>query len=1498
MARKEEKNKAQGLSASVASPTAGAVLPLVVGAGIGAHSIYATRSKILGDIFARTSTSSVSQASDIIRSIKDPKSRISSFDLGRKIKELNQTPWDKAVSAGTRQSHILGALEQSSRAFTDQGIRSGLHSSVKNFMSEGNRTDEDLVNFISSHKAFNNSSHISKRAGMRFIDNVRALKSSIKSNEPLIKIKEFAAPGFTDIKLKSLSKEMQAQISAFSAGISSNNKVSVSRMARQGVEGSTLRVQFSGGLIGKNVLPLYIPEAVKGTGLVVSGQQLETQNLVGHLISVDKMGRIKGMHKPEEWIMMRAKEQLIPEIKAMRGPNKSKLGKLVKAFRNKNRMETLSTFDDETRQAYQNLPRILSGADNPHQALIDDSLQRVRFVDEHGTFLDKKGLEGVIKNFPEYEKQFGLRLQATSPGSAAGGGFRVISHRDAISGIKLPSGKSPTPFDFLNPTSRRPYQRYKPYTPSVAAAELLSKDELTQAWKFAQGDMFGNKVHGPAAMTFYKGRPDRALEEGMLWIDEAHKAKYGISNLVQPMMDLKDATSLLNQMEPVPGKPGVMRGKANAFLNPGEYIGYKENGTALLASNRMKIIEATAFEDKLRLSLSEQLPIEDYSKLFGTDKVMRGFESRNNLMSRVARAGGAAGAQVDAMGHASNFKKNRALHLMQMFSATVEFNQQNMQPILRGKTPAIASAISKDLSHHRESYFNKISGIASNQGFEAATRDLVSTARKAGLRPEQQALAFGALLHSHEGQLESFGLDQPVIDLIHKSSGSAWGVAHHFSGGPKTMTGVTANKMATIEPRMFQILKSGHFGSFGSEIADDIQSRSILTNVDAVRSVDELRKSLISIHPTLDQKSIGTASRIEKLSTMSSDILDPEQSSYIFNTGGQIDFEGVGGLGKVHIPHGDHMKELTEFRTNAGQTIQSDLSHDFLDFIERAKSAKLTGEDFSDIHNKFANRLMTERSGIIAGKHGLASGSVSGSRLLTAITKNESHDIGLLRIGEHHFSGMITDMMDSAKRTMSGSALDEHLEGLAAMRNTALEGGEVGGGVFRHPFIGPHSFAPIRLKVDRSIQDNVVDIPNVYKTIKMGGESKQIAASLAMGLGSDTDADALGIMLGTPKMESRFRAMAHSGSEYMNIFEDFAYKAQALKMKAGNIADESFGAGAIKLAAADQYVGTLSTHMTRTKMALLHYGAQGDPDSIHNALQMIEFLEQGPISGKHLNNETAMSLPEMMGDMTRAFENKSTARDMPTVMDSFIKPGALESIAKDGSYEIGGRTVPIKGLDQKKAFETIDAALYHFGNEKDIGSAARNYALMKGKLWNSGVNEIGEHLNSMEGGILDAFSEHISEPRSIARGLASAAETISTHFKANKKAYLAAGAASLVVAAALSAPQGDMNAPIQHARMNNGTGDNVTPENIHPDSHVNGAPSTPGMPSGPGPIRSNNPAMTAHVKVRGRMNGGGNVAALSAGVRGALGVGTSTNTKISDDRSSLTSQKLQDILAR
>jgi hypothetical protein len=125
---------------------------------------------------------------------------------------------------------------------------------------------------------------------------------------------------------------------------------------------------------------------------------------------------------------------------------------------------------------------------------------------------------------------------------------------------------------------------------------------------------------------------------------------------------------------------------------------------------------------------------------------------------------------------------------------------------------------------------------------------------------------------------------------------------------------------------------------------------------------------------------------------------------------------------------------------------------------------------------------------------------------------------------------------------------------------------------------------------------------------------------------------------------------------------------------------------------------------------------------------------------------------------------------------------------------------------------------------------------------------------------------------------------------------------SISIATAQSAPQSNLagrDVPMARADMQGGRMSTATPESVHQDSQAIGQPTAPNILTPEAPkIDTSSDYMSAMINVRGRSRSELNPDQISQNLQQVLGNRSRVNTRVYDNRSSLTSQRIADILSR
>lgn len=464
----------------------------------------------------------------------------------------------------------------------------------------------------------------------------------------------------------------------------------------------------------------------------------------------------------------------------------------------------------------------------------------------------------------------------------------------------------------------------------------------------------------------------------------------------------------------------------------------------------------------------------------------------------------------------------------------------------------------------------------------------------------------------------------------------------HF-GGMKELTG--AGNIGTLEPRIFNLLAGSNPGGLAEEINNEILSRMIGHAPGKAVIHQELMNTLKSVtgefSPTAKSFIVGKT-----------DSLDREKLIELSKRGGFIE-TGLEKIPRVYIPGSDQVPELQSRMVSTGTVIAGsepakiyrDMLYDISAF--NRLNSPLTEQEllgrFEQANTGYLTRLFQEAALAGKGAGTLARGEVPGSRALTALSEINAYDQGA-------FSNQIASLNipQEAKFRTIGLPIDQaedmfaelskfHPEEKVAGMKARFNSGEVIAGMLgRHPTIDPYSLQPVLFKSIKT-NDPVVLIPEEYRPINFptstGILTKQIQQGVAPGLGLDKDADTAISMLLSPQMEEKMRNQLLSQesvlSQQLSSYQDHSIRMQLLKPKAqgtgASVASyaQQRAAETTKLAMTSEQVGLLSTQLTKARTAITASSIPA-PRKL-KALSLLTWLEQTPISGKHLDVSQALT---------------------------------------------------------------------------------------------------------------------------------------------------------------------------------------------------------------------------------------------------------------------------------
>jgi hypothetical protein len=422
-----------------------------------------------------------------------------------------------------------------------------------------------------------------------------------------------------------------------------------------------------------------------------------------------------------------------------------------------------------------------------------------------------------------------------------------------------------------------------------------------------------------------------------------------------------------------------------------------------------------------------------------------------------------------------------------------------------------------------------------------------------------------------------------------------------------------------------------------------------------------------------------------------------------------------------------------------------------------------------------------------------------------------------------------------------------------------------------------------------------------------------IRLSPLVGLAADVDGDNLSVMLAGPQL--RKSLTEHANIDALAAYEDYSIRSQVLKAKgAGDqITLDRVQAAAVKIGVTEgPRVGMLSAALQRYRAGIYAgLGGLSTQESM-NALGLLEWLEQTPISAKHVARGQELTMFELMDDIQKSLNRKSAAgitAAVETVLENAKSPARalLEEGITVSMEDAGGVTTRfIPSIDLQASAENIVRARQAL-EASAIGNmnADRLRRVLMGKaqpsvsearaLMQSGTLELSPFAPFFQTEAPSAFAELATRATTMKNRIGAAGRSMLEHAK---PLGLGIGVA-LGVAAVLSEPPRILppGANIPPPMPQTGTGGAEIGTDLHPDGHVRGAPTASNPVDAGGAAMIRQPSGDDYlVNVHGVSDSVVDLDGLTEQLRQATGGRTRVNSTIRDLRGSLTPQRLSSIL--
>jgi len=1104
--------------------------------------------------------------------------------------------------------------------------------------------------------------------------------------------------------------------------------------------------------------------------------------------------------------------------------------------------------------------------------------------------------------------------------------------------------------------ARRPGQAIRDlFTPTISSETAILEDPLTSRFGWAAKK---RATPIPMVRTMYipssMGSEMQGLMlEGSGIISREKAAQFGqlqIERMKVASDSLLGLGEILNPREADWGLRVPSR-DLNKEIEKGTVLGYDPHGEPVVARRNMKLINAIRHQDKNTgdyvqvTGISETGRMERF-KVFGDAKAMLTVVETDAMREWIGKRVGGAGLGVDALISMDELRKNRQLHYKQMFTALYDYAKLNMSKSRIGRRRGSGTSwktygapergITSEFLRNPLATMNQITQVAEASGGlqrEQVLSELVRIARASKLSPEQMGRVFGAvpevfgwknlesdwltnltaarLAKSQNVSFEealvkaqealsvpvSRGYWQKTVGLSSQeaaeiSRGIPIGIAQFSFAGEY---GSGSGGRGTIEPRLFEFLTAPNLGELGRDVHEEIMGRMTYRYPHKAFEASELGKSIES----LIKPSGGLG-------------LTPSQlTKDFFQKGGLVNLSG---LGDFYVPAADTISQLASYVPPSGEEVIPDLAakyRGFVDVAEQFERGEINRTAMQAEMHQFAQDITRARMLTGTGGESLMRGRLMGSRFLTAAPPNPGVFLKQNQIGitKDYAEMMLKDM----EELYGGLEVGKIKEKLFA------EGGSIGGMMMRHPSISPYSAVPVEFKVVEGEGPYAYFGERVTKAYLKNGDALEdlglLRLSPMMGAMGDYDADIISAMMLSSNLSDEAIKRSRSAEADAYMIRNQLLKAKKAAVSGISIADtEAMAGAAIKLGATKEQIGLISEATQTARAAILENSKALSHQRQMNALGLLEWLEQTPISGKHIKPGEEKNILTLMGNIQQAIGNRDTeslVRNVRQVVGTgtigarFMDEGG--TVALEGLNGLIEKDIPGIGLEQAAQDISGSMTSFHKFNPAYGMSPARFRDIQRGRARNITAEEMSSLLTrSFKGASPLAgavpplhtpgtMSEVTQRAMAVKNRLMATGGKLIEHAK---PVALGIGAAIGIAALFSSPPKtmgpGDLAPPMP--RMKSGSGGQYIGTNIHdPDNYhaMKGSPTAQTPMAGMNRARIS-PAGT-NVQVRGSSPGGINFGMLNSEISVALG-GANVNSRVMDDRASLTPQRLSKIM--
>lgn len=1476
--------------------------PMAIGVGITINDIIKKPTQFKNPIASSTAANNLVDA--LVNNFTDPGRAANKwrYSIDAAVTSANLPPqmvtesWKKALS-------YSGMSEQSIGQIIDkiQGT-----------------TTEQVINEISQSIATGKQSVYMQRAASRFAQDTSILISATKAGRPAT-FSQFEMAHSEFAKLSSIGNRgisptalrdpfLIEQLYGIQSELGAGMQINIA--ARSDIPGSELSVRYTGGKLPAP-LELKIPRVLpEDPNIVVRGATQQSKYIAGQFTILEG-NKIKSTLNYEQWMLLRAREDLIPKLLHDRQLTSSSMRREVSKFHG--RMA-------ESLEWVESLPA------GTHQGL--DQYLKLRSNIRHlygvgGAQLDELAYARLLET-GYLETAEGIRESIFPGASATQISKNVVYMTDPREMYLFPEAMS---------FGRRPLQPIRrEFAPTSQAIEYMQKDYLNREFSWAK---MKAGVEAPMARAMYVSETEaaRLAESGI-----GTQGGGLISNILSPQRRIRELMTYNISTKEV-GEiskfltPGATSWEINQVLEEGAILGREPSGSIVQAGKNLKVLTATMFEDEgmgqfIKLVAEREIGDLQWSKVYGGGKGMFAEVPQERLVYEARKFGATHLGEINAIISMGELKKNRGLLWNQVFTSLWNYSKQNMNS---GKQ---LGALASNFANDPTKMINKIRTLATRGDIMNEDKVLSATmrlARSAKLTPEQMGGVFGAIPDIFMSAKSAGGIMQEwgqkgwggpitLAEAEYLNKRVSQGVTQLMFGG---LVGPGSGKTGTIEPRMFELLQSEEFGLLGKEIQADISARMLSEYGYRLGEQDILARSIKSmISPSSIAGGISPTTAL-------ADIGKYMESGFNLN---------IPSVGAIEVPGQSVLSQMAAFKTASGQEITSDLAKMYQGLIATAsefESGNIGRQALTEQLNQTISEATKSYFATITGEGGLLRNRLPGSVFLTGVPNAFQY-----ALADKYTVGITKSYALKMFEGMQGIYNPEQIQ---AMMKTLGEGGIVPGMMARHPAIGPYSVTPVKYKlvpgegpyaVFNEMERQALITPgskilseqgaiealqgNVNRQLayKQAGTAiaEGIRFSPLVGMAGDVDADIYAAWFAGPQLTEKL-------GQYIGTpeYEEYMLRGQLLKGKAkkGNVLTlrQMAAEDALKIGIPQTRLGSLSVQLQQARASVLQ-GTLGKTEKTQ-ALGLLEFLEQTPISGKHLAPGQAPRMIDLFADLqnalrkgdpglmrstiTNLFDGDTLAGYKGTLLDQGVTVAYM-----DENNKLAQKFV--RGFELNKTTTNIANEMATF--KKSMSgefSAARLHEALMGRIPSFSPSQAKSVIQNMEETFLKDFFLAPKQAGTMAN-LAKGAQSMVNRLGAAGRSMiplskpLAIGlGASIAIGAMLSAPPISLDAEMKQPpspNLDSGTGGQYINGNNLTRGSINGRPGTPdSIPSGKHYVARGGGARRGYsVNISGESSNSINYTDMSAKVSRFFGKNTYTNTHVQDDRRSLTPQRVSDIL--